>query len=169
MHVPCCRHSLHAIATQLSPAPGCTGIELLLADTFDLHCFQTLTGTKMLMVVEPGTPDVDVLLQDTCGPFPAAHEGPPSLHANSYRTCTGICLACKKWESALPCMPLESVITLAMPGMQRWEALLALHARLALCTPLRWQACTDARQENVQHLRGILLAQGVRPVLRLCA
>lgn len=61
-----CRHSLHAIAAQLSPAPGCTGIELLQADTFDLHCFQTLTGTKMLMVVEPNTPDVDILLKDTC-------------------------------------------------------------------------------------------------------
>lgn len=44
---------------------GCTGIELLKADTFDLHCFQTLTGTKMIMVVEPGTPDVDILLKDT--------------------------------------------------------------------------------------------------------
>lgn len=60
-----CRHSLHAIATQLSPVLGCTGIELLKADTFDLHCFQTLTGTKMIMVVEPGTPDVDILLKDT--------------------------------------------------------------------------------------------------------
>lgn len=66
----CCRHSLHAIAAQLSPAPGCTGIELLQADTFDLHCFQTLTGTKMLMVVEPNTPDVDILLRDTCGTAP---------------------------------------------------------------------------------------------------
>lgn len=61
-----CRHSLHAIAAQLSPAPGCTGIELLQADSFDLHCFQTLTGTKMLMIVEPITPDVDALLKNTC-------------------------------------------------------------------------------------------------------
>ena len=60
-----CRHSLHAIATQLSPVLGCTGIELLKADTFDLHCFQTLTGTKMIMVTEPATPDVDILLRDT--------------------------------------------------------------------------------------------------------
>lgn len=34
------RHSLHAIASQLSPAPGCGGIELLQAETFDLHCLQ---------------------------------------------------------------------------------------------------------------------------------
>ncbi|KAI5382960.1 hypothetical protein KIW84_070385 [Lathyrus oleraceus] len=29
---------------QLSPVSGCAGIELLQADTFDLHCFQSLTG-----------------------------------------------------------------------------------------------------------------------------
>ena len=60
-----CRHSLHAISVQLSPLQGCTGIELLLADTFDLHCFQTLTGTKFLIVAEPSTPDVEMLLKDT--------------------------------------------------------------------------------------------------------
>lgn len=64
-----CRHSLHAIAVQLAPAPGCTGIELLRADTFDLHCFQTLTGTKFLVVVEPDTPDVEALLCETCAPL----------------------------------------------------------------------------------------------------
>lgn len=49
--------------------PGCTGIELLRVDTFDLHCFQTLTGTKFLVVVEPDTPDVEALLRETCAPF----------------------------------------------------------------------------------------------------
>lgn len=38
-------HSMHAISQQLSPVTGCLGIELLEADTFDLHCFQSLTGT----------------------------------------------------------------------------------------------------------------------------
>ena len=61
---PWCRHSLHAIASQLSPVPDCTGMELLQADSFDLHCFQTLTGTKFLMVAEPNTPDVREMLQD---------------------------------------------------------------------------------------------------------
>lgn len=56
-------HSLHAIAAQLSPVPGCTGIELLEAETFDLHCFQSLTGTKFLLVVEPQTPYVSAFLQ----------------------------------------------------------------------------------------------------------
>ena len=59
-----CRHSLHAIASQLSPVPDCTGMELLQADSFDLHCFQTLTGTKFLMVAETNTPDVREMLQD---------------------------------------------------------------------------------------------------------
>ncbi|XP_048497762.1 uncharacterized protein LOC104890672 isoform X2 [Beta vulgaris subsp. vulgaris] len=36
-------HSMHAISQQLSPVSGCFGIELLEADTFDLHCFQSLT------------------------------------------------------------------------------------------------------------------------------
>lgn len=57
-------HSLHAISMQLSPVPSCGGIELLQADTFDLHCFQTLTGTKFLAVTEPQTPDVSFLLQN---------------------------------------------------------------------------------------------------------
>lgn len=56
-------HSLHAIASQLSPLAGCSGIELLEADTFNLHCFQTLTGTKFLLVVEPNASYIPVLLQ----------------------------------------------------------------------------------------------------------
>eukprot|EP00271_Cylindrocystis_brebissonii_P005618 TRINITY_DN1775_c0_g1_i2.p1 TRINITY_DN1775_c0_g1~~TRINITY_DN1775_c0_g1_i2.p1 ORF type:complete len:119 (+),score=20.57 TRINITY_DN1775_c0_g1_i2:174-530(+) len=46
-------HGLHAIAMQLSPVPGGGGIEVLEAETFDLHCFQTITGTKFFMAVEP--------------------------------------------------------------------------------------------------------------------
>uniref|UniRef100_T1J409 Trafficking protein particle complex subunit n=1 Tax=Strigamia maritima TaxID=126957 RepID=T1J409_STRMM len=37
-------HSLYAIASQLSPEVQSSGIEVLEADTFKLHCFQTLTG-----------------------------------------------------------------------------------------------------------------------------
>jgi hypothetical protein len=37
-------HSMHAISQQLSPTPGCEGIDLLQAHNFDLHCFQSLTG-----------------------------------------------------------------------------------------------------------------------------
>eukprot|EP00243_Klebsormidium_subtile_P003229 TRINITY_DN16464_c0_g1_i1.p1 TRINITY_DN16464_c0_g1~~TRINITY_DN16464_c0_g1_i1.p1 ORF type:complete len:142 (+),score=14.35 TRINITY_DN16464_c0_g1_i1:268-693(+) len=56
-------HSLHAISSQLSPVTGCTGIELLEADTFDLHCFQTATGTKFFVTAETGAAGVDLLLK----------------------------------------------------------------------------------------------------------
>ncbi|XP_028117945.1 trafficking protein particle complex subunit 4-like isoform X2 [Camellia sinensis] len=56
-------HSMHAISQQLSPIPGCLGIELLEADNFDLHCFQSLTGTKFFVVSEPGTLHMDGLLK----------------------------------------------------------------------------------------------------------
>ncbi|CAK9811528.1 Trafficking protein particle complex subunit 4 [Anthophora quadrimaculata] len=36
-------YPLFAIASQLSPEPRCSGIEILEADTFRLHCYQTLT------------------------------------------------------------------------------------------------------------------------------
>lgn len=42
-------HSMHAISQQLSPVAGCLGIELLEADTFDLHCFQSLTGKSFVL------------------------------------------------------------------------------------------------------------------------
>mmetsp|Transcript_34089 Transcript_34089/g.61449 ORF Transcript_34089/g.61449 Transcript_34089/m.61449 type:complete len:136 (+) Transcript_34089:117-524(+) len=56
-------HSLHAISCQISPIQGCSGIELLEADTFDLHSFQTLTGTKFLLIVEKGSQYVPMYLQ----------------------------------------------------------------------------------------------------------
>ncbi|KAB5541104.1 hypothetical protein DKX38_014078 [Salix brachista] len=71
-------HSMHAISQQLSPTVGCLGIELLEADTFDLHCFQSLTGgylnpfiylfisvlgTKLFVVCEPGTQHMEGLLK----------------------------------------------------------------------------------------------------------
>lgn len=39
-------YPLFAIASQLSPEPKSSGIEVLEADTFKLHCFQTLTGIR---------------------------------------------------------------------------------------------------------------------------
>ncbi|CAO2824799.1 unnamed protein product [Amaranthus hypochondriacus] len=56
-------HSMHAISQQLSPISGCSGIELLEADNFDLHCFQSLTGTKFFVVCEPGTHHMEHLLK----------------------------------------------------------------------------------------------------------
>lgn len=44
-------YPLFAIASQLSPEPKSSGIEVLEADTFKLHCFQTLTGNYLLLVL----------------------------------------------------------------------------------------------------------------------
>ncbi|KAL7044126.1 hypothetical protein ACKWTF_001799 [Chironomus riparius] len=46
-------YPLFAIASQLSPEPKSSGIQILEADTFRLHCFQTLTGVKFMVVAEP--------------------------------------------------------------------------------------------------------------------
>ena len=41
-------HSLYAIASKISPIEGSSGIQQLSTDEFSLHCFQTITGKKML-------------------------------------------------------------------------------------------------------------------------
>lgn len=48
-------HSMHAISKELSPVNGCNGIEVLEADTFELHCFQALTGmVRDFVMKSPG-------------------------------------------------------------------------------------------------------------------
>lgn len=56
-------HSLHAISAQLSPVTGCTGMELLEADTFNLNCFLAPTGTKFFLISAPRTGGIDFLLR----------------------------------------------------------------------------------------------------------
>ncbi|KAI9552159.1 hypothetical protein GHT06_022496 [Daphnia sinensis] len=56
-------YPLFAIASQLSPEIKSSGIEVLEADTFKLHCFQTLTGIKFLIVAEPKQLNVEHLLR----------------------------------------------------------------------------------------------------------
>lgn len=56
-------YPLFAIASQLSPEPKSSGIEILEADTFKLHCFQTLTGVKMMVVAEPTQAGIEILLK----------------------------------------------------------------------------------------------------------
>ena len=41
---------------------GCTGIELLETEYFDLHCMQTLTGTKFFVTASPKTSGLEQLL-----------------------------------------------------------------------------------------------------------
>ncbi|XP_012526781.1 trafficking protein particle complex subunit 4 [Monomorium pharaonis] len=56
-------YPLFAIASQLSPEPRSSGIEILEADTFRLYCFQTLTGVKFMIVAEPSQPGMEILLK----------------------------------------------------------------------------------------------------------
>lgn len=55
-------HSLFAIASQLSPVPHSSGIQCLETDTFKLHCSQTLTGIKFVVITDPRLAGVDSLL-----------------------------------------------------------------------------------------------------------
>ncbi|XP_051170074.1 trafficking protein particle complex subunit 4 [Leptopilina boulardi] len=54
-------YPLFAIASQLSPEPRCSGIEILEADTFRLYCYQTLTGVKFIIIAEPSQTGVEIL------------------------------------------------------------------------------------------------------------
>ncbi|XP_011178573.1 trafficking protein particle complex subunit 4 [Zeugodacus cucurbitae] len=56
-------YPLYAFASQLSPEPKSSGIEVLEADTFTLHCFQTLTGVKFIIISETGLSGMDMLLR----------------------------------------------------------------------------------------------------------
>ncbi|KAH0950008.1 hypothetical protein HN011_000400 [Eciton burchellii] len=56
-------YPLFAIASQLSPEPRSSGIEILEADTFRLYCFQTLTGIKFMIVAEPSQSGMEILLK----------------------------------------------------------------------------------------------------------
>ncbi|CAJ0565546.1 unnamed protein product, partial [Mesorhabditis spiculigera] len=47
-------HSLYTIAVQLSPAPGSSGIEVLETTQFRLHCLQSRTGVKFVVVTSSG-------------------------------------------------------------------------------------------------------------------
>ncbi|XP_009877820.1 PREDICTED: trafficking protein particle complex subunit 4 [Charadrius vociferus] len=54
---------LFAIGSQLSPEVGSSGIEMLETDTFKLHCFQTLTGIKFVVLADPRQAGIDSLLR----------------------------------------------------------------------------------------------------------
>eukprot|EP01012_Entosiphon_sulcatum_P046112 TRINITY_DN61801_c0_g1_i1.p2 TRINITY_DN61801_c0_g1~~TRINITY_DN61801_c0_g1_i1.p2 ORF type:complete len:142 (+),score=31.02 TRINITY_DN61801_c0_g1_i1:66-491(+) len=44
----------HAIAMQLSPVPGCGGIDCIEAEGFKLWCLETPTGIKFIVITDPG-------------------------------------------------------------------------------------------------------------------
>ncbi|KAJ3080685.1 Sybindin-like protein [Rhizoclosmatium globosum] len=56
-------HSIHVITSKLSPIPGSSGIEVLETDLFKMHCIQTPTGTKFLLVTDPLQANVDALMR----------------------------------------------------------------------------------------------------------
>ncbi|CAK8698187.1 unnamed protein product [Clavelina lepadiformis] len=55
-------HSLYAISVQLSPEPGSSGIQKLETDTFILHCHQTVTGVKFIVISDTKQVGVESLL-----------------------------------------------------------------------------------------------------------
>lgn len=56
-------HSLYAIACQLSPVERSSGVEHLETDTFKLHCLQTQTGIKFIVVTDPNRSSEELLLK----------------------------------------------------------------------------------------------------------
>eukprot|EP00741_Cyanophora_paradoxa_P016592 tig00020930_g16022.t1 len=56
-------HSFIAISAQISPVTGSSGIEVLEADTFKLHCFATPTGTTFFVTADPTQQNLDVVLR----------------------------------------------------------------------------------------------------------
>lgn len=55
-------YPLHALAVQLSPDQGSSGIQELETDTFKLYCTQTVTGVKFLVVCDPKQMGIEQLL-----------------------------------------------------------------------------------------------------------
>lgn len=49
----------------LPPPLAAALVQLMQADTFDLHSFHTLTGTTFMLLTEPHTPDAAELLRTT--------------------------------------------------------------------------------------------------------
>ena len=39
-------HSIHAIASRISPVPGSSGVEVIEAESFKMSCLQTPTGSS---------------------------------------------------------------------------------------------------------------------------
>lgn len=56
-------HSLYAIGSQLSPEQKSSGIQLLETDGFKLHCFQTLSGIKLIVLADPKQSGIENLLK----------------------------------------------------------------------------------------------------------
>jgi hypothetical protein len=56
-------YPLYAISCQISPEPQSSGIQVLEAETFKLHCLQTLTGVKFILICDPRLVGMDLVLR----------------------------------------------------------------------------------------------------------
>lgn len=56
-------HSLFAISCKLSPVEKSSGIELLETKSFKIHCFQSITGVKFLVLTDPRVFNMDAFLK----------------------------------------------------------------------------------------------------------
>ncbi|KAK4058812.1 hypothetical protein OIO90_000258 [Microbotryomycetes sp. JL221] len=56
-------HSIHAIASRISPVTGSSGIEVIEAETFKMTCLQTPTGTKFVLMTTPSHPHAEQVLR----------------------------------------------------------------------------------------------------------
>lgn len=56
-------HSLFAISCKLSPAEKSSGIELLETSSFKLHCFQSITGVKFIVLTDTRVLTMDEFLK----------------------------------------------------------------------------------------------------------
>lgn len=56
-------HPLYAISAKLSPEQRSSGIEVLEADSFKLHCYQTHTGLKFIVLTDPKQLGMDIFLK----------------------------------------------------------------------------------------------------------
>lgn len=45
-------HSIHAISSRISPLPSSSGITMVETSKVAIHCFQTLTGIKFLLITD---------------------------------------------------------------------------------------------------------------------
>ncbi|CAB3978845.1 Trafficking particle complex subunit 4 [Paramuricea clavata] len=56
-------HTLFAISTKLSPEQKSSGIQVLETESFKLHCYQTATGVKFLVLTDPKQGPMDNFLK----------------------------------------------------------------------------------------------------------
>lgn len=53
-------HTVYAWTSQISPVPGkCSGLQTLEMPEVTLHCFQSITGVRFLVITDPNQPNID--------------------------------------------------------------------------------------------------------------